>query len=176
MRSSPGRSAASVMSWTDLNWPNLSPKFKVPEPALRPPPKPHVQDDIERRVAHAERLRHHLVILCLGLATVCFVTGLLLYAGIGDVHATRPALLLLAVGLLTAFPLAALLALIFGPRWWQRQQHWQLLRWRQLHEVWVARERERYVASLPPRVRTEFRHVVDRASESCRSKEPPTLI
>lgn len=49
-------------------------------------------------------------------------------AGTASGQATPPlALVFMAVGLLVAFPVAAVLALILGPTWEQRQQHYRFL-------------------------------------------------
>jgi hypothetical protein len=67
---------------------------------------------------------------------------------------------LLALGLLFLFPVAALLALVSGPFWWQRQDHWRLLHWQSAYRSWLAGERERYLASLAPQVRETVRQIL----------------
>ncbi|MGH2517567.1 MAG: hypothetical protein ACRDHP_18100 [Ktedonobacterales bacterium] len=90
-----------------------------------------IPPDIDEQVRAAERRRAIGVNLCV-LAGVCLVaTGLAVYA-ITPHHAVTPtfALVLIGAGLLVTFPLAAVLALLLGPTWQQRQQHWQSLRQR----------------------------------------------
>ncbi|MGO8946852.1 MAG: hypothetical protein ACLQUY_04125 [Ktedonobacterales bacterium] len=148
------------MSWEDFEWPNLSPGFPVPEPLRQQPPKPRVPGDIEARVAHAEHRRSLLVHLCLGLGTLFFAGGLVIFTRVGVAPATAVAWALLGFGLLALFPLAALVALVIGPTWQQRQEHWQLLHWQSERRRWLNGERERYLASLPPSSRQAFRDVL----------------
>jgi len=53
------------------------------------------------------------------------------------------------VGLLIEFPLAALAALLVGPTWRQRQDHWRLLNWETRHQAWLTARQRGEVASLP---------------------------
>lgn len=56
------------------------------------------------------------------------LAGVVLAGRAGAGHPTPPlALVLMAVGLVVAFPLAALLALLLGPTWEQRRQHYAYL-------------------------------------------------
>lgn len=93
-----------------------------------------IPPDIDEQVRAAERRRALGVKLCV-LAGVCLLgAGLALYM-LTPHHTATPtiALVLIGAGLATAFPLAAVLALLLGPTWQQRQRHWQSLhhrRWR----------------------------------------------
>ena len=146
------------MSWDDLEWPDLSPRFPTPLPSRRPPERPAVPARIGVDIAHAERRRKHLVLLCLWTGLAVFVAGILLQSpGIGEHTSTPLGLGLLALGLLILFPVAALLALISGPFWRQRQDHWRLLHWQSAYLSWLTGERERYLASLSPQARETLR-------------------
>lgn len=93
--------------------------------AQTPSPDP---PDIGARVRAAERRRAIGVKLCVLTGACLVAAGLATYA-IASHRGAAPlaTLILLALGLLVAFPLAALLALLLGPTWEQRQQHWQSL-------------------------------------------------
>jgi hypothetical protein len=112
-------------------------------------------------IATAERRRKRLVLLCLWIGLLIFVAGILLQPPVGGEH--RSSLLglgLLALGLLVLFPVAALLALISGPLWGQRQDHWRLLHWQSAYLSWLYGERERYLASLSPEAREALRQIL----------------
>ncbi len=124
------------MSWEDDEWPDLSPEFPVLRPTQRLPERPEIPADIGAIIARAEYRRKQMVRICLGVGIVVFAAGLLLYRGIGLSPASGASLALLAVGLVVSFPLAALLALLFGPSWRQRQDHWQLHYWYRDRRNW----------------------------------------
>ncbi len=153
------------MSWTDLDWPDLSPDLPVPQPASEPPPPPEdVPEDIALCVERAERRRARGVkrlVLCGALVAAA---GVALYAG--TPHGTGPAapavLVLFGAGFALAFPGAALAALWLGPTWTQRQQHYRLLRWRGERRAWLARERARYLGGLSDEQQRELRRRIRR--------------
>ncbi|HLZ23328.1 MAG TPA: hypothetical protein VKQ30_14515 [Ktedonobacterales bacterium] len=97
-----------------------------------------IPPDIGDRVRAAERRRALGVKLCV-LAGVCLVAGGLAvyvvapHSAVSAHTAPRAALLLIGAGLVVTFPFAALLALLLGPTWRQRQQHWQSLRQHRCH-------------------------------------------
>jgi|SRR5579872_2873568 len=90
-----------------------------------------IPPDIDEQVRAAERRRAIGVKLCV-LAGVCLLAaGLAVYALTPHYTGTPAiALILIGAGLVVTFPLAALLTLLLGPTWQQRQQHWQSLRHR----------------------------------------------
>lgn len=85
--------------------------------------------DIGARVRAAERRRATGVKLCILVGVGLVAAGLAVYA-LTPHSAAAPlaALILLGAGLIVTFPVAALLALLLGPTWRQRQQHWRSLR------------------------------------------------
>jgi hypothetical protein len=112
-----------------------------------------VPADIGKQVRRAERRRGVFVPLCVLAGSVIFC------AGVGISRATAPTnqtgetgltptvgpLLLMFAGLLIATLVPALIVLlVIG-----RQQHLALLRWQRERRQWLARERGRYLASLP---------------------------
>lgn len=148
------------MIWSDLDWPNLSPRFPVPAPRTPAPPRPDVPADIAAQVRHAERLRGCFVPLCVLAGALLFAAGLVRYAATRT-HGSAPldavALVLLLAGLLVATLLPALVVLlVIGPSWRQRQQHLRLLLWQRERAAWLERERTAYLASLPPPLRAEL--------------------
>lgn len=93
-----------------------------------------IPPDIGERVRAAERRRARGVKLCVLAGCCLMAAGLAVYALIPHIHGTpAAALVLMGAGLVVAFPLAALLALLLGPTWRQRQQHWQSLHGRRDH-------------------------------------------
>ncbi|HEV2458896.1 MAG TPA: hypothetical protein VGS80_11065 [Ktedonobacterales bacterium] len=149
------------MSWSDLGWPDRSPEFPAPQPGTPPPLRPDAPDDIAAKVRRAEQRRVVVVPLCVLAGSALLCTGLFLYSGSrhGSSTAQTPAaaILLIAAALVVAFPLPALLVLlVIGPTWRQRQQHLALVRWQREHTAWLARERQRYLASLPEDHRQRF--------------------
>jgi hypothetical protein len=149
------------MSWSDLGWPDRSPEFPAPQLGTPPPLRPDAPDDIAAQVRRAEQRRGVVVPLCVLAGVVFLCAGIFLYSGSrhGSSTAQTPAaaILLIAAALVTAFPLPALLVLlVIGPTWRQRQQHLALVRWQRVHAAWLARERQRYLASLPEDRRQRF--------------------
>lgn len=97
-----------------------------------------VPPDIAQRVARRERRRARGVKAAVALGSLLILAGVALAAGAGQ--ASPPlALALMAVGFCIAFPVAALLALVLGPTWEQRQQHY----------AWLRAERN-WARHLPP--------------------------
>jgi hypothetical protein len=150
-----------AMSWSDLGWPDRSPEFPVPQPGTPPPLRPDAPDDIAAQVRRAEQRRGVVVPLCMLAGAALLCSGMFLY--IGSRHgASTPqtpvaTILLVVAALLVAFPLPALLVLlVIGPTWRQRQQHLALVRWQRERAVWLARERQRYLASLQEGDRQRF--------------------
>jgi dipeptide/tripeptide permease len=69
--------------------------------------------------------------LALLAGALLVAAGILVYLATGGAangHAAPLALVLLGAGLVVAFPVAALLALLLGPTWAQRQRHLGLSR------------------------------------------------
>jgi len=127
----------------------------------RPPERPAVPAGIGVDIARAERRRKRLVLLCLWTGGLIFAAGILVQPPVGGgLRATPVDLGLLALGLLFLFPVAALIALISGPFWGQRQDHWRLLHWQSAYRTWLTGERERYLASLAPAARETFRQIL----------------
>jgi hypothetical protein len=158
------------MSWDDLEWPDLSPRFPTPLASRRPPERPTVPARIGVDIANAEKGRKHLVLLCLWIGLAIFFAGILLQSPVVGEHTSTPlGLGLLALGMLVLFPVAALLALIRGPFWRQRQDHWRLLHWQSTYLSWLIGERERYLASLSPEARETLRQIL--VSRDVKSKE-----
>lgn len=147
------------MAWSDLDWPDLSPRFPAPVPRSTAPPCPDVPADIAERVRRAERLRGRFVPACVLAGALLFAAGLARYTTMAartHGHTPPEALALLLAGLLVATLLPALtVLLVIGPSWRQRQQHLRLLLWQRERAVWLAGERARYLATLPPPERAE---------------------
>jgi hypothetical protein len=147
-----------AMPWADLDWPQLSPEFPEPRIEAGPPPRPPVPVDIAEQVRRAEVRRAWAVRLCVLAGALLFAAGCVAY-----VRDPRPggtpivALTLIGGGLSVAFALAAVLALLVGPNWTQRQQHWRLQHWQAERAAWLARKRGRYLASLSPAQRERLR-------------------
>jgi hypothetical protein len=155
-----------AVSWSDLGWPDRSPDFPAPQPGTPPPPRPDAPADIAEQVHRAEQRRGVVVPLCVLAGSALLCSGLFLYSGSRHSSSTAqtPAavILLIAAALVVAFPLPALLVLlVIGPTWRQRQQHLALVRWQRAHVAWLARERQRYLASLPEGVRLRLLHTLD---------------
>ncbi len=147
------------MAWSDLDWPDLSPRFPAPVPRSSPPPRPDVPADIAGQIRRAERLRGRFVPACVVAGALIFAAGLARYATVENTqrHAPPQTLALLLVGLLLATLLPALgVLLVIGPTWRQRQQHLRLLLWQRERATWLAGERARYLAALPPPQRAEL--------------------
>jgi len=148
------------MSWAELEWPDLSPKY--PEPHLRsaPPLRPPVPVDIAAQVRTAERRRGVFVPVCALAGAALFGVGLAIYRPSGQGFTL--ALAIMGIGLLVAFVVPALaVLLVIGPHWRQRIQHLQLMRWERERRLWRASERERYLATLSPPQRDTLRHAID---------------
>ena len=158
------------MAWSDLDWPDLSPHFPAPVPRSPAPARPDVPGDMGDQVRRAERLRGRFVPACVLAGALLFAAGLARYAA----TATHPrgstppeALALLLAGLLVATLLPALaVLLVIGPTWRQRQQHLRLLLWQRERAAWLARERARYLAALPPSLRAELLRALPPLSRS----------
>lgn len=146
------------MAWSDLDWPNLSPRFPEPQPRTPQPPRPDVPRDIGAQVRRAEHRRGCFVPACVLAGALLFTAGLARVATARTYGPTPPdALALLLAGLVVATLLPALaVLLVIGPSWRQRQQHLRLLRWQRERRVWLAHERGRYLAELPPELRAEL--------------------
>jgi hypothetical protein len=147
------------MSWGELEWPDLSPEFPMPRLAsAAPSPPDDVPPDIAERVAQAEHRRARGAKLLAACGALLVGAGVILYAA--QPHDTAPAsaavLCLLGAGFCVAFPVAALAALLLGPTWSQRQQHYRLARYEGERRAWLARERDRYLAALPGALRAEL--------------------
>lgn len=164
------------MSWAELGWPNLSPEFPEPHSASLPPPRPPVPADIAAQVRAAEQRRGIFVPICALIGAAIFGAGLAFYraSGAGDVSSDRSgstlaALALMGVGLLIAFVVPALVVLlVIGPRWEQRTQHLQLIRWEQERRLWCEREREHYLATLSPPQQEALRRALATARNGAR--------
>jgi hypothetical protein len=129
-----------------------------------------VPAEIGEEIATAERRRKRVVLLCLWTGGLIFLAGVLLQPPVaGEQRATPLGLGLLALGMLLLFPVAALLALISGPLWRQRQDHWRLLHWQSAYASWRSGERERYLASLAPVARETLTQIL--ASRDPNSRE-----
>jgi hypothetical protein len=149
------------MSWDDLEWPDLSPRFPTPVASRQPPERPAVPEEIAVDIANAEKRRKRLVLLSIWTGLAIFVAGILLQSPLVGEHTSTPlGLGLLALAMLVLFPVAALLALISGPFWRQRQDLWRLLRWQSAYLNWLTRERERYLASLSPEAHETLQQVL----------------
>jgi hypothetical protein len=152
------------MTWAELEWPPLGPDLPEPRPTTPPPvPPAGVSQRIARVVERRERRRAWGVKLLVLAGALLVGAGVALYAaGQGAEGRASPTVLaLLGVGLLVAFPGAALAALWLGPTWRQRQEHYQLARWQREQRAWLARERERYLASLTAPQRAEVLRRLD---------------
>lgn len=148
------------MSWAELDWPDLSPAYPEPHPLSAPPPPPPVPADIAAQVRTAERRRGVFVPVCALAGAALFGVGLALYHPYG--HGITLALAIMSIGLVVAFVVPALaVLLVIGPHWRQRLQHLQLMRWEHERRLWLARERERYLAALSPPRRNALRDVLD---------------
>jgi hypothetical protein len=94
-----------------------------------PDEEPPISADVAARVEQAERRRGLAVKSLLLAGSLIFGAGLIsssVAARVGH-PVSALGLLLLSLGLLLVFPLAALAALLVGPSWQQRQDHWRLL-------------------------------------------------
>ena len=165
-----------AMAWSDLDWPDLSPRFPVPVPRNPSPPRPDVPADIAAQVRHAERQRGCFVPACALVGALLFAAGLVRYAATrthGSVPPDALALALLLVGLLVATVLPALVVLlVIGPSWRQRQQHLRLLLWQRERAAWLERERAAYLASLPPSLCAELLRVLVSSASDAREPSP----
>jgi len=147
------------MSWAELEWPDLSPKY--PEPHLRsaPPLRPPVPVDIAAQVRTAERRRDVFVPVCALAGAALFGVGLAIYRPSGQGFTL--ALAIMGIGLLVAFVVPALaVLLVIGPHWRQRLQHLQLMRWERERRLWLTRERERYLVALSAPQRNALRNIL----------------
>jgi hypothetical protein len=104
-----------------------------PSPSARPPDD--IPADIAAQVERAERRRAHGVKLLVLIGALLVAAGIVVYAILrhGTGRASPVVLGLLGAGFCVAFPGAALAALVLGPTWTQREQHYRSVR----------RERER---------------------------------
>jgi hypothetical protein len=147
------------MSWAELDWPDLSPAYPEPHPRSAPPPRPPVPADIAAQVRTAERRRGVFVPVCALAGAALFGIGLVLYRP--SSQGFMFALAFMGLGLVVAFVVPALaVLLVIGPHWQQRLQHLQLMRWERERRLWLAYERERYLAALPAPQRKAFRHTL----------------
>lgn len=150
------------MSWVDLDWPDLPPGFPEPHPSP-PPERPDVPADIAAQVRRAEQRRGIFAPLCVLVGSALFCAGVGIYrfasspgqaAGETSLTPTAVAMHFMVVGLLVATLVPALVVLlVIGPSWRQRQQHLALLRYERERRKWLAREQQRYLASLTDEVR-----------------------
>lgn len=148
------------MSWAELGWPDLSPAYPEPRPHSAPPPRPPVPQDIAAQVRSAERRRGVFVPICALAGAALFGAGLALYRS--SSKGFTLALVVMGLGLVVAFVVPALaVLLVIGPRWRQRLQHLQLMRWERERRLWRTHERERYLAALSPPQRAALRHALD---------------
>jgi hypothetical protein len=109
------------------------------------PPRPPISADVAARVERAERRRGRVVKSLLLVGSLTFAAGLIasaLATRLGEHSLRALGLVLLLVGLLLVFPVAALAALLVGPTWRQRQDHWQLLHWEARHLATGRRQGE----------------------------------
>lgn len=89
------------------------------------------RETLAREIERRERRRAVGVKLAVLIGALLLVAGLGVYiftGGSASGHTSPLALLLMATGLLIAFPLTAILALALGPTWPQRQRHIELAR------------------------------------------------
>ena len=101
------------------------------EPTDKPGQAITEREALAREIEWRERRRAVGVKLSVLVGALLLAAGLTVYilTGASATGQTSPlALLLMAAGLLVAFPLAALLALLLGPTWPQRQRHIELTR------------------------------------------------
>ena len=115
-------------------------------PAEEPLTNPPISADVAARVERAERRRGVAVKSLLLVGSLIFGLGLVLCAvaaRLGQHPVSALGLVLLFVGFFTAFPLAALTALLVGPTWQQRQDHWRLLSWETRHQATTLAARGR---------------------------------
>ncbi|HEX6798957.1 MAG TPA: hypothetical protein VF116_14700 [Ktedonobacterales bacterium] len=164
------------MTWSDLDWPDLSPRFPMPVPRMPAPPRPDVPAGIVAQVRHAERRRGCFVPVCVLAGALLFAAGLARYATArtpGPISPDALALVLMLIGLLVATLLPALVVLlVIGPSWRQRQQHLRLLLWQRERATWLERERAAYLASLPPPLRAKLRRVLPASAPIARGLSP----
>jgi hypothetical protein len=156
------------MTWAALEWPELPADFPEPQPILPPPPRPDVPTDIAAQVERAEKRRSLAVKTCVLVGAAFGLLGIVLAAQAPGRVIPTFAVIALALGLVIAFPLAALLALWLGPNWTQRQQHWRLLHWQHNYQRWLNHERDTYLASLPPAHRARCRQALDMGQRPAR--------
>jgi hypothetical protein len=111
-------------------------------------------------VRTAERRRGVFVPVCALAGAALFGAGLALYHPSGTPFTV--ALIIMGLSLLVAFVVPALaVLLVIGPHWRQRLQHLQLMRWERARRLWLARERERYLAALAAPQRDALRDALD---------------
>lgn len=135
------------MTWADLAWPDLAPDFPEPSPSEPPPPfpedaPPRIADEVARR----ERNRALAVQSAVAAGAVLACGGIGAY-GRAPLAVTAE---LLGAALAVGAVGSAALALLVGPNWRQRRQHYALVAWERDRAAWLARERARYLSSLPP--------------------------
>ena len=85
---------------------------------------------LAREIERRERRRAAGVKLAVLVGALLVVSGLLVYTAMGGAasgHTVPLALVLMGAGLVVAFPVAALLALLLGPTWAQRLRYVRLL-------------------------------------------------
>lgn len=89
------------------------------------------REALAREIERRERRRAVGVKLTMLAGALLLGSGVAVYAltgGAASGHASPLALVLIAAGLIVAFPIAALLALLLGPTWPQRQRYIELMR------------------------------------------------
>lgn len=151
------------MTWTDLDWPDLSLRFPEPRPTSAPLPRPDVPVEVAERVHRAEVTRGVVAPLCMLAGAALSCAGLIVYSAAAERTGRSPVatLLLLLAGVMVAFVAPAVATLRIGPTWEQRQQHWRLQQWETQRRAWLARERAAYIATLPPHLRESFCTLLD---------------
>lgn len=150
------------MSWTELEWPDLSPLYPEPHPLSSPPSRPPVPVDIAAQIRLAEQRRGVFTPVSALVGAALFAVGLALYrASSGGHERSIAALVFMGAGVFVAFVVPALAVLLFiGPHWRQRTQHLQLTRWDSEYRRWLANERQRYIATLPTQQRAMLRQAL----------------
>ena len=101
------------------------------EPTDEPGQSTTEREALAREIERRERRRAVGVKLAMLVGALLLAGGLAVYiltGGSASGHTSPLALFLMAAGLLVAFPLAAILALLLGPTWPQRQRHIELAR------------------------------------------------
>ena len=152
------------MTWAELEWPALPAEFPQPVISTPPPARPALPADIAARVQRGEVRRGRAVYATVALGALLLIVAIAVSLRLPERPATHAlhVLALVAIGALPfiTFLTAALLALILGPNWEQRQQHWQLQRWERTRRVWLASQRAAYLAALSPALRARVEQAI----------------